>query len=98
MSVQTPRAAPVRAYYPLVLIVCALAAGIAADRYWPLPAEAWWLAAAGVLILWLAGWLLRRERVASRLLLASVLATGGAWHHAYWRLYSVDESSRMVQE
>src|SRR5690349_18856579 len=98
MSAGNARTAPAFIYYPLALIVCALAAGIAADRYRPLPAEAWWFAASGVLILWLAVWLRRRDSIASWLLLASVLATGGAWHHAYWRVYATDEISRVVQE
>src|SRR4051794_18059245 len=98
MSAGDARTAPAFIYYPLALIVCALAGGIAADRYWPWPAELWWLTAGGVLIIWLAVWLLRRDSFASWLLLAGVFATGGAWHHAYWRIYPADEISRMVQE
>jgi competence protein ComEC len=85
-------------YYPLALIVCALAAGIVADRCLSLGTIAWWLAAAAALAMGVALWLLRRERFSSCALLAGALAVGGAWHHAWWRLYSVDEIGRLVQE
>jgi competence protein ComEC len=92
------RVTPAPTYYPLVLIACALAAGIAADRFFPLAAEAWWLIACAAAAAWLVLWLARRERAGSWLLLASVLATGGARNHVYWRLYAADEIGRMVQE
>src|SRR5436190_171837 len=85
-------------YYPLVLLICALAAGIVADRCLSLATQAWWMTGVAAVAAWLGLWLVRRERAASWVLLASVLATGGAWHHAYWRLYAADEISRMVQE
>jgi competence protein ComEC len=84
--------------YPLVVVVCALVAGIAADRWLALAAEVWWTAAAMGLLAWIGLSWLRRERSATWLLLASLLATGGAWHHAHWRLFAADEIGRMVQE
>jgi competence protein ComEC len=87
-----------RTYYPLVLLLCALSVGICVDRFDPLPAIGWWLAATIALALWLALWMVRREPAASWLLLFSVLAAGGAWHHGYWRLYGADEIGRMVSE
>src|SRR5436190_19414740 len=85
-------------YYPLVVLICALAAGIVVDRWLSLPAEVWWLLGTGAVVFWLGVWFVRRKQAASWVLMASVLATGGAWHHAYWRLYAADEISRMVQE
>ena len=92
------RVTPAPTYYPLVLIVCALAAGIAIDFYVPLTAEVWWTIAGVAFLLWLTLWMARRQRPASWLLLASVLATGAARNHLYWRLYSADEIGQMVQE
>jgi competence protein ComEC len=40
-------------YQPLVIVLAAAAAGILADRSWPLPLAAWWTLAAAGLILWL---------------------------------------------
>src|SRR5262245_35198876 len=74
-------------HYPLVLIICAMAGGVVVDRLFPLAAMLWTVAAVGTFCAWLPVWLLRRDRVASALLLGSVLAAGGAWHHLYWRLY-----------
>ncbi|MBW8885993.1 MAG: hypothetical protein JF612_14735 [Planctomycetia bacterium] len=86
-------------YHPLALIVCALAAGIAIDRWFPLAALIWWLFAFGVLAVWLPLWISKRNAaVGSYLVLVAFLATGGAWHHRYWRLYNDDEIGRMVLE
>jgi len=86
-------------YHPLALIVCALAAGIAIDRWFPLAALIWWLFAFGVLAVWLPLWISKRNAaVGSYLVLVAFLATGGAWHHRYWRLYNDHEIGRMVLE
>ena len=92
------RSVPEPTYYPLVLIVCALAAGIILDRVRPLAATLWTLAAVAALGTWLLVWLLRRDRLASGLLLVSFLAAGGAWHHYSWRLFGEDEIGRSVDE
>jgi competence protein ComEC len=92
------REAAAPTYCPLVLAVCALAAGIVVDRCWPLAAGYWWLLAATGLAIWAVFWRLRHDHVASWMLLAAVLATGGAWHHSSWRLYPANDISRMVQE
>src|SRR5262245_6498520 len=85
-------------YYPLVLVVCAMAAGIGTDRVYPLAATLWMIAAFAALAVWLSLWLPRRDRLASALLLASVLAAGGAWHHLYWRLFPASEIARGCDE
>ena len=85
-------------YHPLVLIVCALATGIVADRWRPIAASAWWIIALAALAVWLPLWLRRRDELSSFAVLGSVLALSGAWHHVYWRLYSSDEIARFVRE
>lgn len=85
-------------YFPLVLLIAALAAGITIDRYWPLAAIAWWLGAVACLAVWLPLWLRGNERLASCLVLGGALAGGGAWHHDYWQHYQADEIGRMVRE
>lgn len=92
------RIQPQVAYYPLVLLLCALAGGICVDRWHPLSAAGWWIVAAVALSAWFGIWILHRERTASWLLLVSVFATGGTWHHGYWRLYRADDIRRMVSE
>jgi competence protein ComEC len=81
-----------------VLLLSALAAGICLDRWHPLAMSAWMIAAVIALATWLGLWLTSRERAASCLLLLCVLATGGAWHHAWWRMYPADEVTRMLNE
>ncbi|HZL89307.1 MAG TPA: hypothetical protein VFB96_13090, partial [Pirellulaceae bacterium] len=49
--------APAATYFPLVLIVCALAGGIALDRLYPLAAALWMGVAAAAVTLWLICWL-----------------------------------------
>jgi competence protein ComEC len=98
MAALRATAPPPITYCPLVLLAAALAAGIAADRAWAMGVVAWWAIATGSLVLWLVLWLGRRERLASWLLLASCLATGGLWHHSYWRLYAADDIGRIVRE
>ncbi len=87
-----------RPYHPLLLLVAALAMGIAFDRYFPLAAEVWWLAAAASLAGWWLLWRTSHEAAASWALLFSWLACGGAWHHDRWNLYRDDEIGRMVRE
>ena len=99
-AVGQKRRAPSRsaAYHPLLLIVAALAAGIACDRYWPLAAEVWFLAAVAAFAGWWLVWRQGRDGPASWVLLLSVLAAGGAWHHDRWNLFAEDEIGRMVEE
>ncbi len=86
------------AYHPLLLIAVALAVGMVCDRNWPLAAEVWFLASIAALSAWWLVWRLGREAPASGVLLAALLAAGGAWHHDRWNLFAADEIGRMVQE
>ena len=92
------RSAPPR-YQPLVIVLVAVAAGILADRFWPLPVFAWWGAAAAAWIGWLALW--RRRAIewgTSCVLLLSVAATAGAWHHCRWHLFPDGELGLFARE
>jgi competence protein ComEC len=86
------------AYHPLVLAVCALAAGIALDRWSPLAAGTWWTIAVAGLAVWSLLWTAKRNDIASGVLLLGIAAAGGAWHHDRWRIFRADEIGRMVQE
>src|SRR5262245_50822029 len=90
--------APAPTFFPLVLIVCALAGGIALDRLYPLAAGVWIGAAAAAAALWLVCWLGHCNRLASVMLLAGFFAVGGAHHHNYWRLFGEDEIGRSLDE
>ena len=85
-------------YHPLLLVAAAIAAGMACDRYWPLAAEVWFLASIAALATWWIVWRQGRDAAASCVLLVSVLAAGGAWHHDRWYLFADDEIGRMVEE
>jgi competence protein ComEC len=75
-----------------------MAAGVVCDRFWPLAAEVWFLASVAALAAWWIVWRQGRDSVASCVLLVSVLAAGGAWHHDRWYLFADDEVGRMVEE
>ncbi|MDX1946394.1 MAG: ComEC/Rec2 family competence protein [Pirellulaceae bacterium] len=87
-----------RVYHPLLLLLIAVAVGIAVDRWWPQPALVWLGAGLGALALWLPLWLARCERLASACLLAAWLMTGAGWGHDQWNLFREDEIGRMVRE
>ena len=89
---------------PLLVLVTALAAGIAVDRVWPLPAEAWWLASAACVALLLTQLLARlnapgngtQSRLVTAIVLAAIAAVGAALHHDRWDSFDRDEIGRMV--
>ena len=101
MSVELSRQTPIvsrATYQPLVLLVSALAGGMALDRLVSAPAALWWFGSCGLLISWTLLWRRKRERGASTVLLLAVAAVGGAWHHDRWSLFGDDEVGRMVTE
>jgi len=85
---QPPQAAR---YQPLVIVLVAVCAGIVADRAWGVPVGAWSGAAgaawAAWAVLWRRGW----DRTAGLVLLASVAACGGLWHHLQWNRFAPDD-------
>lgn len=85
-------------YHPLVLLLCAFAAGITLDHYAPFPATLTWLAVLLGPIAWFILWKKGADQASSWILLATFLATGAAWHHSYWRLYPAYEIGRSFDE
>ena len=83
-------------YQPLVVVVAAAAAGIVADRYWPLAAGLWWFAALTALPCWFLAWRRMRLRTAAFILLAAVAATAAAWHHCCWYLFDKDDLAQFA--
>ena len=84
-------------YQPLVVVLAGFAAGIAADRFWPLPVGAWWATAAGAWLVWLGLWRRRWDAAAAVAVLAAVAAAGGAWHHLRWSTFRDDELGRYAR-
>ncbi|HEY2411931.1 MAG TPA: ComEC/Rec2 family competence protein [Pirellulaceae bacterium] len=85
-------------YSPLVLLVAAVAGGIATDRICATPTILWWLIGLVAISGWFSLWICRREELASGVLLISAAAVGATWHHANWHVYPANEISRMMQE
>lgn len=80
---------------PLVVLVIALAVGIALDRWGGLEAAVvWWVAATGSLAGWWVVWRRGSERLAAAILLVGVAATGAAWHHVCWDMFDRHEIAR----
>lgn len=85
---QNPRAA---GYHPLVIVLVAVCAGIGADRAWGLSVGVWLTLAGGAWAVWILLWHGRRDRTAAVLLLVSVAACSGLWHHLRWNLFAHDD-------
>jgi competence protein ComEC len=81
-----------------MLLACALATGIAWDRYAPLAAWVWWALAISAAIAWGICWRAGWNRTSSTLLLAVFVCIGGGKHHAHWRLYESNDIGRYVDE
>ncbi len=79
------------AYQPLVIVLVAVCGGIAADRTWGLPVLVWAMTAGAAWTAWLVLWRFRWDRVAAVVLLASVAAGGGLWHHVWWNRFARDD-------
>jgi len=91
---EPPRAA---AYQPLVIVLVAASTGIMADRLLGLALAAWWTTAGVAWVAWIALWRRRRDRTACVLLLLSVAACAGLWHHLRWSLFAQDELGRYAR-
>lgn len=81
-------------WQPAVALLAAAAAGIAADRWMPLPPAACLLGAAAGLGLWMIARRRGRHALALAPLLAAVALLGAARHHGHWRCYRDDELGR----
>ncbi|MBL9091847.1 MAG: ComEC/Rec2 family competence protein [Planctomycetaceae bacterium] len=91
-----PRA--VRHYQPLVILPTAAAFGIVCDRWTPLPLGVWLGSACAAWALWLVAFRAQFDRAAAVCLCAAAAALFGAWHHARWSLFSVDDLSAFAME
>lgn len=81
-------------HLPLLVLLCAAGTGVVIDRYWPIAFAWWWLTAGSALLLWLALFLAKRQRLAVGFLLIATMALFAGWHHTAWNLYRVDEIGR----
>lgn len=82
---------PPSRYQPLAIVLTAVAAGIVVDRELAPSFGLQGYAAAVGLVVWFVARRRHSDRFASAALLASAAAMGGAWHHACWRLFDVDD-------
>jgi len=78
-------------YQPLVIVLAAACAGVAADRLLSWPVASWWTAAGAAWAGWLVLWRLGRERLSAGVLLAAVACSFAAWHHCRWCLFDQDD-------
>lgn len=89
---------PATGYQPLVVVAAAASAGIVLDHAIDISLLFW--IALGLLTG--AGWWryhrAERDWPAAVILLLSVAALAGAWHHVCWRLFDVDEVARFAGE
>ncbi|MEX2093258.1 MAG: ComEC/Rec2 family competence protein, partial [Pirellulales bacterium] len=88
-------------YQPLVVVALALSAGIALDHvgWLELGANGFattWCVALGGLVAWFCVWRGGHPATSVWLLLATVAATGGAWHALRWELFPSDDVSRFA--
>ncbi len=82
---------PAPRYQPLVIVLVAVCAGIVADRAWGAPVEAWSAVAVAAWVAWAVLRWGRWDRAAGLVLLASVAACGGLWHHVRWNLFEAND-------
>jgi len=87
---KTERPQAVR-YQPLVIVLVAVCAGIVADRTWGVPVGVWSGVAGATWVGWATLWQRGSDRTAGLVLLASVAACGGLWHHVQWSLFIRDD-------
>ncbi|MEO8497241.1 MAG: hypothetical protein ABI614_19385, partial [Planctomycetota bacterium] len=78
-------------YQPLVVVFVAASVGITADYLCAVSLASWLVVSVAGLLAWFV--LSRRlwQPLATLLLSVAIAGAGGAWHHAYWRLYRADE-------
>lgn len=84
--------------HPLLWVLAAAAIGIIVDRWTTVPLSAWLGLVVGLLLL--SGWLFatRGTWYSALVVLGSVAALAGLWHHHRWNLYPAGEISRFVRD
>lgn len=73
-------------------------AGIAIDRYAPLPLGLWWALSLTALFAWFIAWRRGSFAISACLILLAICALGGARHHGRWRVFAEDDLGRLVSE
>lgn len=71
-------------------VLAAACAGIVADRLLDWSLSLWMLTAASAWLAWYACWRFEHLQFAAIVLLVSVAATAGGWHHCRWSLFDDD--------
>ncbi len=77
-------------YQPLVAVLAAACAGILLDRWLAWSPGLWTAIAIATWAVWFVCWRRALLRGSALVLLASVAATAGAWHHCRWSLFADD--------
>ncbi len=85
-------------YAPLVVVLAAVAGGIALDRVAPRSIAWWWLAALVAWIAWRWLWRAGRDRAGAWALVLSLACTAAASHHCRWSLFQHDEIGLFARE
>lgn len=78
-------------YQPLLILLAPLCLGAIVDRYWFGVFSVWLLVSGVALVAWASCWLVRRDALGTGCLVIAVVGVGGAWHHARWSQYFVDD-------
>ncbi|MFO7901913.1 MAG: ComEC/Rec2 family competence protein [Pirellulaceae bacterium] len=81
---------------PLLWVLVAAVIGICVDRWTACPLWAWFCFIVPSLFVGVGLVAARREACAALVLLGSVAALAGIWHHDRWNVYPADEISRFV--
>ena len=84
-------------YHPLVIVLGAVCAGIAADRFCPQHLLVWFAITMATLCLWYLFRRLRHDRVAAFVLMLAILCLSAAWHHLRWNLFDANDLGNYAQ-
>lgn len=84
-------------YQPLLGVLAAVCGGIWLDRQFAPPLFGWVLVAVMAWLGWLWAWRHDRLRAASILLWVAAAGWSGAWHHAGWFLFGVDDVAQVAR-
>ncbi|MGA2063017.1 MAG: ComEC/Rec2 family competence protein [Thermoguttaceae bacterium] len=78
-------------YRPLLIVLVAASAGIAADSYWPQSFATWLTAVLLTLGIWHLSARRGHHRTAAGLIFLAILSVAGAWHHCQWNLFDEND-------